>query len=196
MLAVLAAWLFTPAAFRDAALQDDGAGSVAVEFRISKAALLDSVTADLDGRPVGVQMPAPDTYKIDVPANGALTLTARTIAGRVTTWQADITAVDSMPPKVVRDETRDGMMYIYFADEGAAGIDWASLTVTGAESSQAPAGVDVRQEEACLAFPFPAEPVRISLADRRGNPLTVLLQPAAAQPHAKPASITPPRTTS
>lgn len=180
-LAVLAVWLFSPAAFRDIETLDDGAGTVSMDFGVSKAELLDSVTADLDGAPVAVDMLAPDAYHVDIPANGTLTLTARTFAGKVTTEKMTISSVDDKPPTVVRDQARNNMMYIFFEDEGPAGIDWGSLVVTDAQTGSKLEDVKVNEAKAYIYFPFPDSPARISLADMRGNPLAVLLRPAVEE---------------
>lgn len=179
LLAVLVAlgvgaWLFSPVSFKkvEAVAAD---GGVTVDFSVSKAVLLDSVSAEMAGAPVGTETLSPGSYRVEAPKNGTLTLSARTFFGQVTETTLNITAVDAEPPTVREDELRDGEMYIYLADDGS-GVDWGSVKVSDAATGRALDGLDVNEAEDFIRFPFPDAPARVSVADNSGNPLTVLLQ--------------------
>lgn len=174
LAAAAAVWLFSPASFREVEAVNAPSG-VTVRFTVSKPALLDSVTADLDGTPVQAENLSPGCYQLEARKNGLLTLTARTFAGRSVQTALRVADVDDEAPSVSRDLVRGGNMYIYFEDSGGSGIDWQSASVTDVETGQALAEVETNEEEGYIRFPFPDKPARISVADQNGNPLTVLL---------------------
>ncbi len=182
VLAAVGVWVLlgVPAAFQDVAADSD-AGSVAVRFSLRMTPLLDSVTAELDGVPVKVELLDAGNYRVDAPKNGTLTLTARTFAGRVTTLDVPVDGVDDKAPELVRDMTRDGMMILYLADEGGSGVDWRSVSVTDADTGEDLESVELDEQAGSIRFPFPASPARVSVSDRRGNPMTVLLCPAQGE---------------
>ena len=182
VLLAVGAWalLCVPAAFEDVAA-DSGDGSVAVDFSLRMTPLLDSVTAELDGVPVKVEMLNAGRYRIDAPKNGLLTLTARTFAGRVTTYDVPVDGVDETAPALVRDTVQDGVIVLYLADEGGSGVDWRSVSVTDAETGAALESVELDEQAGSVRFPFPASPARVSASDKRGNLMTVLLCPAQSE---------------
>lgn len=174
------ALLGLPASFDDVTA-DSGDGSVAVRFSVTMASLLDSVTADLDGVPVKVEMLDAGTFQVDAPKNGALTLTARTFAGRVTTYDVPVEGVDETPPTFAHDRVQDGAMVLTLTDEGGSGVDWRSVSVTDTQTGAALENVELDEQTGSIRFPFPDGPTRLSASDRRGNATAVLLYPAQAE---------------
>ena len=166
-----------------------GADRVAVEFDVNKTLLLESVTAQLDGRPVDVEYQTVGSYKVDLDKNGELVIGARTFTGGQSQTQMTVNSIDDEPPHISDHELTDGQMCIYFTDNGGTGIDWSTLRASEAATGRSFEIPEVNEEAAYIRFPFPSSSIRITLEDNNQNPLAVLLELVQADGTAAPPEL-------
>lgn len=169
--------LAMPAEFREVTTAEASQFGARVEFRLNRA-LMGSVSASLDGRPLFVIKDG-GKYHVQVEQNGELTLTAETLLGRTVTRSVTIASVDETAPHVVKSQVLGSDIYIYLEDEGGSGVDWAEISAASAETGAdfPPVGYD--EAEGFVRFPIPGESVRVLVPDKRGNQLSLLMDPVS-----------------
>lgn len=193
LLSVMAAVLLTlPVRFRDVTLLEASDGA-ALDFRLDRRLLFESVTATLNDRPLYLTQVKPGVYHLEVTSNGELTVLARTFTGQVTPLTMTVDCVDQDPPFLKDDLVFGGYLYIYISDgtgENCSGVNWDSLQVTyipeegpnGAPSDKEEMsddqpeqveGVEVDEQVGFLRLPSPDRSVRIYVEDNRGNPFAL-----------------------
>ncbi len=171
------AWFYlqSPSEFYNVTVTE-GPESATVAFDVDRVLLLESVTAQLDGRPVDVDYETIGSYKVDVDKNGDLAITARTVTGRQSETHATVSAIDDKPPHISDHELTGGEMTISFTDNGGSGIDWSSFQAVNADTGESFQVEDIDEQADCIRFPFPDSSLRFSLSDKAGNPLSVVLE--------------------
>lgn len=177
LIAAAAFVLLLPARFQDVSLEE-APDKATLSFRMDRVMLLESVTATLDGRPIGVTLLDAGAYQLDVNRNGELTVVARTFTDRYADVTMTIDCIDEESPHLDRDLLEDGHLYVYLTDgEGKAssGINWDTLTVTHISGGLPFDDVEIDPAENCIHFPLPDESVRIYVEDNNGNPLSLRL---------------------
>lgn len=84
---------------------------------------------------------------------------------------------DTIPPALTDSGTEEGNVRLLFDDSGS-GLAWERLLVVDHETDEAVENLSIiMEDENTLSFPIPERPVRISLPDRAGNTLTLLVSP-------------------
>lgn len=180
LLLLIAAAVFVlllPSRFRGVVLEEK-TDRARLTFRTDRVMLLESVTATLDGRPVGVTMLDAGVYELEVRKNGRLDVAARTFTGRRSDFSMTIDCIDDAPPFSSQDQLVGDDLYVYLTDgEGKAssGVNWDSLKVTRIDGGVALEDVSVDRTDGYVRFPLPDESVRIYVEDNCGNPLALRL---------------------
>lgn len=176
-VAVTVFLLLLPVRFRDVQFTE-AFDQAALEFRVDRLPLFESVTATLDDHPLLVTQLDTDRYRVEAVRNGELTVVARTFTGRSTTVSVTVECVDDDAPFVDDQYLSDGYMYIYLSDgdgEDCSGVNWDSVRTTYMNSGEAVARTEVDESAGYVRFPFPDVSVRIYAEDNNGNPLSLRL---------------------
>ena len=157
-------------------------GAQRISFSVDKSMLLHSVSAMLNDAPVPVAHTDAEGYYVDAEENGLLILETETIVGARTTETVQVEGVDmDRTAPVITDDMRDGdAIRIYLSDGDGKGIDWAGITVVGADDGAAVGPVTFDEAEGYVCVPFPTERVYISIPDNVGNVLTAVLAPVGS----------------
>ena len=179
-LVFFGSYLSRPARLYDVSLEEDSFGAD-VAFHVDHLALLESVTATLEGRPLAVTKVAQGSYLVRAEKNGELRVVTRTFTGRQSEKVFSVDAVDEEPPHITDDELIGGDIYIYLSDgENGSGVNWEAVSASDSETGELFELAEVNETEGYVRFPFPARSVRIRLEDNNGNRLAVLLSVSAA----------------
>ena len=175
LIALAALWLLSPPRMEDMEVVES-IDKTTVSFKVDQVLLLESVTASLDGAPVGVNWQSIGSYDVEADKNGELVITARTFTGRESQQRLTVSSIDEEPPHISSDELVDGDIHIYVTDGDGSGVNWQTLRAALADSGEAFSLGAVNEQEGYFSFPFPDQSVRIYVEDNNGNPLTMLLQ--------------------
>lgn len=182
LIAVAVFVLLLPARFQDVSLEESP-DMARLTFRTDRVMLLESVTATLDGHPIGVTMLDAGSYELEAPRNGQLTVSARTFTGRHNDISMTIDCIDKLPPASALDMLVGDYLYVYLSDgEGKAcsGIDWDSLKVAYIDSGESLEDVVVNRLTGYVHFRLPDRSVRIYVEDNCGNPFALRLDRPAS----------------
>lgn len=147
-----------------------------LEFRLDRLPLFESVTADLDGRPLVVTPLDMGLYHVEAEKNGELTVVARTFTGRETVVTMTVDCVDDTPPFVDHDLLFGGYLYIYLTDgdgENCSGVNWDSVQTTYAATGEPFEQAELDPQFGYVRFPLADESVRVYVEDNNGNPLSL-----------------------
>ncbi|MCQ2546293.1 MAG: hypothetical protein MJ161_01940 [Clostridia bacterium] len=132
-----------------------------------------SVKANVDGQDVPVYEKHKKVYSIEPDISGTMTVTVTCVNNQYETAQVQVSTIDRDVPKVVSDEAKDGMIYIYLKDEGS-GIAWSKIYAQKSDGSTfKPAKYDANK--GWIAFPYPKESINIFVPDKSENVLQLAL---------------------
>ena len=148
-----------------------------LQFRLDRLPLLESVTAELDGRGMNVSLLDAGVYELETDRNGELVITARTLTDQYTTITQTVDCIDEEPPHTADDQLHGKYLYIYLTDgdgEFDSGIDWSTLQVTRTEDGST-VKTKVDEQAGYVRFPLPDVSVRLYVEDHNGNPLSLRL---------------------
>lgn len=146
-----------------------------LEFRLERMPLFESVTAELDGRPLAVTQLDTGLYHVEADKNGELTVVASTFTGRETVVAVTVDCVDEAPPFVDHDLLLDGYLYIYLTDgdgDNCSGVNWDSVRTTYAATGT-PVEHELDPQLGYVRFPLANESVRVYVEDNNGNSLSL-----------------------
>ena len=175
------AWLYltTPAKFYNVQTTES-VEKVTVAFQVDHTPVLDSVTAQLDGRLLPVERLDPGSYTVETDRNGQLVLTATTLGGKESSTSIAVTAIDDESPHLGKHERDGDKITIWITDgENGSGVDWDTLHVTLADGSGDYPVDGADEQEGCFTLTYPEQPVRIQVRDGNGNAMSALLSPTS-----------------
>lgn len=163
--------------FRSLEVAEEDYTSVTVDAEVGRTMLLDSVTAELNGKAVVAdQQSSPGSFRIVALENGTLTVTARTVTGHETVQELTISGIDTEPPYLTNDEKIGNNIYIYL-DDDESGVNWDTIEVTGIESGKAYARARADEEAGAVRVALPKASLRVWVEDMAGNHLSLRLDP-------------------
>lgn len=178
VLAAAALILLLPARFLDVQTEETPSAAT-LRFRLDRVALLESVTAQLDGRPLDLTMTEPGCYELTVPVNGQVTFTARTFTGRESQLALTVSCVDQDAPHLDHDYRLGQYCYIFLTDgPDGSGLDWDSLAVTYADSGETYPDAAHNSALGYVRVKLTDASLRIAIRDHNANPLSLRLDPA------------------
>lgn len=175
LIAAAAVLLLLPIRFSDVEMTEMP-DRAELEFRLDRLPLFESVTAELDGRPLVVTPLDTGLFHVEADKNGELTVVARTFTNRSTTITMTVDCVDDAPPFVDHDLLFGGYLYIYLSDgdgENCSGVNWDSVQTTYAATGEPFEDAEIDQQLGYVRFPLADESVRVYVEDNNGNPLSL-----------------------
>lgn len=129
-----------------------------------------ALSATLDGIPISVEQTGTKEFKATVTKNGTLEFTAITINGQLSRAQYKVEHIDMDSPVYVGSFCEDGMVHIIVQDT-FSGIDIDNIK--GLQP------VSYSEETGDMTFVIPKEPTSVTVCDRAGNELNILISPVS-----------------
>ncbi len=137
-------------------------------IRVKSLMPMQTVSATLNGIPVDLEKSDSKDYAAEVQENGIFTVKAVSLNGQVTLKTYEISYLDTEKPVLADYDTKDGLLYLVVHDR-FSGIDYDNIT------GLAPVSYDEKAET--IIFEMPKETVNLTIPDKAGNALTLLLSP-------------------
>lgn len=134
---------------------------------------MDHIQASIDGVKMPVYELADGTYQIIPDRNGELAVTVELWNKQQSTKTFTITDVDSEPPVLLSSEGKDQILYLYFSDNSGL-LDYESIYAT-MMSGEIIKPLYFDEAALCVGFAYPSENVNISVSDRSGNTLNIVV---------------------
>lgn len=161
--------VFKPGIIAERTNVGDSQGRIAsYEVNIRSVLPVSSVIATLDGEELAVSKDSSREYTLDVPDNGELIITARSINGQVTSRKYKVNYLDTEKPEYVDSRYSEDSIFITLSDT-YSGIDWNSI------EGVTPLSVD--KDNCEIQISRPSEPVTIKVSDMAGNTLELRVSP-------------------
>lgn len=150
----------------------DSATDAVYDISISSFLPVAVVSADLDGKPVSLQQKNKHDYTLTLTTNGTLSVTAVSMNGQETTETYEIAHLDTDKPEFIQSYTQGALVYLVVRDT-YSGIDYDRI------SGLTPQSID--EESGTIAFTIPDEPQTVTIPDRAGNELILLISPVKTE---------------
>ena len=180
VLVALMAAMSIPASVKDLEREHIRTGSERVSFSVSRPFAVSQIEAKINGRSLYVG-PQEGGFYVDVPENGTLELSIKSVMGFVWTESLTIDDIDKEPPHISGYEEEDGVIRIYLTDgEDGSGIDWEGITASMSDNGQPYPVGGYDQEEEYVFFSMPDSAISIRIPDEQGNMLAATLNPERA----------------
>lgn len=130
------------------------------------------VSAELNGKPVSLQQKGKHDYTTTLTENGTLTVTAVALNGQKTTQTYEVTHLDMDKPAFIQSYTQGDLVYLVVRDT-YSGIDYENI------SGMTPQSID--EDTGTIAFTIPDEPQTVTIPDKAGNELMLLISPVKTE---------------
>ncbi len=146
----------------------DSATNAVYDIEVKTLLPVSSVSASLDGKPVALTAKDGDTYTAELTENGNFEIIAVSLNGQTTTWNQKVTHIDSEKPEFLDSYSENGYVYILVRDT-YSGIDYDNI------SGMTPEKYD--ENTGLITFKVPKSTVTITIPDKAGNEISLLLSP-------------------
>lgn len=144
------------------------AANAIYKIRVQTLLPIESVSAELDGHPVLITKSGPKQYSAEITDNGTMTITVHSFNGQTASKTYKVCHLDTEKPEFIRSYSENGIVYLEVRDT-YSGIDYDNI------SGLTPVSYD--EEKGLIAFTIPEAPTQITIPDRAGNELLLLLSP-------------------
>ena len=138
------------------------------KIRVQTLLPIESVSAELDGHPVLITKSGPKQYSAEITDNGTMTITVHSFNGQTASKTYKVSHLDTEKPEFIHSYSENGIVYLEVRDT-YSGIDYDNI------SGLTPVSYD--EEKGLIAFTIPEAPTQITIPDRAGNELSLLLSP-------------------
>lgn len=153
----------------------DSTDNAVYQIEIKTLIPLSGVSATLDGSPVSLERVNSKNYMTELEKNGTLEIQAISANGQTVVKTYEVSHLDTDKPELLNSYTEDGYVYLVVRDT-YSGIDYENVTGTDSEGGKvAPVSYDADAET--IAFELPKQTVNVSIPDKSGNVLQILLSP-------------------
>lgn len=124
------------------------------------------VSATLDGKPINISRTSAKNYTVELTKNGILTINAVSFNGQIGSSSYEVVHIDTDKPKFIDSYSKNGYVYLSVADT-YTGIDYENITGLTPESYD--------EEKGLLVFKMPSTSATVTIPDKAGNELVLLL---------------------
>lgn len=146
----------------------DSAQSATYNVRVKTLLPIREVTADLDGHPVALTKKDTHTYTAEVTSNGVLTIHVEGMNAQSSIRSYKVSSLDTEKPKLLDSYSRHGVVYLEVEDT-YSGVNYEEISGLTPKSYNEKTGM--------ISFAIPKKPTTVTIPDRAGNELELLLSP-------------------
>ena len=153
----------------------DEAGRPVYTVHVSSILEIYSVTAEIGGDQMPVYQEGASVYTVRPTRNGSMKITVTGENRRRVSTSVLVDTKDTKPPELVRRKTdgRDAVT-LFLADE--SGIDYDRISGSD-EKGRTIEPVSWEESTGAVTFAYPSEKIEVSIPDRTGNVLRLILNP-------------------
>lgn len=138
------------------------------DIKIQTMLPLRAVSATLDGAPITVNKSNSKEYSVELTKNGTLEVKAVSFNGQISTKTYEVSHLDTDKPVFISSYNKGNSLYLVVQDT-YTGIDYDAIT------GLKPLSYD--EESGELEFEVPNTTVTLTIPDKAGNELVLLLSP-------------------
>lgn len=180
LLGVLAPGTVAPAPISSVEAAPSGdASSAQITFQVSSLIPVQSITATLDDSSVAVEENGFQSYFVNVNENGYLLLEVYSATGMRSSHGMNIDCIDEQAPHVTRHFDVGDKIYIYLSDGDGTGVDYSAVRAGAPGASRYSAPLYYNERRGYVVYPYPESELYITIPDKQGNILTILLSPGS-----------------
>lgn len=173
-------FLTTPASIQNITCDSQSYEAQRISFQITHPFWIKSITASQNNSLLPVSQ-VDDTYYVDATENGVLLLEIETISHVRIEQEIIIDSIDDEAPHIQSHLRKGDEILIYLSDQDGAGIDWQAIQAIGQTSGTCFLPSHYDESSSFIIFPFPSEPLQITIPDLAGNYCIALLEPYKAE---------------
>ena len=153
----------------------DEAGRPVYTVHVSSILEIYSVTAEIDGDQMPVYQEGASVYTVRPTRNGSMKITVTGENRRRVSTSVLVDTKDTKPPELVRRKT-DGRDAVTLFLTDKSGIDYDRISGSD-EKGRMIEPVSWEESTGAVTFAYPSEKIEVSIPDRTGNVLRLILNP-------------------
>ena len=154
---------------------DDEAGRPVYTVHVSSIMEIYSVTAEIGGDQMPVYQEGASVYTVRPTRNGSMKITVTGENRRRVSTSVLVDTKDTKPPELVRRKT-DGRDAVTLFLTDKSGIDYDRISGSD-EKGRTIEPVSWEESTGAVTFAYPSEKIKVSIPDRTGNVLRLILNP-------------------
>lgn len=153
----------------------DYTANASYEVEVSSFLPTRNISAEINGTSVPMSRSDTGGYLLQVSENGALTVEVTSANGQTVIKEYEVTYIDTEKPALVRSYSRDGIVYLVLRDP-YSGVDYDGITAVDSDGNNIETE-SVDEKEGIISYRIQEEPITVSIPDKAGNTLNLLVSP-------------------
>ena len=177
-LFILLPFLFISANIYVAIRNEGTESNPTYQVSVDSSIPIKQIVATIDGRTVPITEVGSHEFTIQPGTNGDMSIFVTLINEQETSTAVSVVEVDSTPPILLSTDIHTDSISLRVMDE-ESGVDFDRVVVTDDEGGEW--GFFCDAEKGCIVVSYPSRAVKVSVPDKRGNVLTLRLNPQTVQ---------------
>ena len=133
------------------------------------------ISAEINGNSIPMSRSETGGYLLQVSENGTLTVEVTSANGQIVSKEYEVAYIDTEKPALVRSYSEDGIVYLVLRDP-YSGIDYEGITAVGSDGKEIETE-SADEKEGIISYKIPKDPITVSIPDKAGNVLSLLVSP-------------------